>query len=169
MLEVMIFAASITSSQIPVKACLYILKMYQTKYPYFEKLESILPLIQSYFFQVNPLPPTAFSFFPFVIGTMECPEANIDAKLFLDITTKIFKEKIDVLTRQQAERVAGEFSIYVSALEVNAIHLFRYIVSKIDVETTAVRLIPLNTYFSEELGLATYGSAQAHIFAFEVR
>ena len=67
---------------------------------------------------------------------MECPEANIDAKLFLDITTKIFKEKIDVLTRQQAERVAGEFSIYVSALELNAIHLFRYIVPKIDVETT---------------------------------
>ena len=45
----------------------------------------------------------------------------------------------------------------------------RMIREKIDVETTAVRLIPLNTYFSEELGLATYGSAQAHIFAFEVR
>ena len=39
----------------------------------------------------------------------------------------------------------------------------------LDVDTTAVRLIPLNTYFSEALGKAAYGSAQAHIFAFEVR
>lgn len=45
----------------------------------------------------------------------------------------------------------------------------RMIRKAIDVDTTAVRLIPLATYFSEELGKATYGSAQAHIFAFEVR
>ena len=45
----------------------------------------------------------------------------------------------------------------------------RMIREAIDVDTTAVRLIPLATYFSEELGKATYGSAQAHIFAFEVR
>jgi len=31
-----------------------------------------------------------------------------------------------------------------------------------------VRLIPLATYFSDRLW-TTYGSAQAHIFAFEVR
>ena len=45
----------------------------------------------------------------------------------------------------------------------------RMIRKTINVDTTAVRLIPLDTYLSEELGLATYGSAQAHIFAFEVR
>ena len=45
----------------------------------------------------------------------------------------------------------------------------RMIREKLDVDTTAVRLIPVDTYLSEELGLATYGSAQAHIFAFEVR
>ena len=45
----------------------------------------------------------------------------------------------------------------------------RMIRKEINVDTTAVRLIPLDTYLSEELGLATYGSAQAHIFAFEVR
>ena len=45
----------------------------------------------------------------------------------------------------------------------------RMIRMPLDVDTTAVRLIPLNTYFSEALGKAAYGSAQAHIFAFEVR
>lgn len=45
----------------------------------------------------------------------------------------------------------------------------RMIKAVIDVETTAVRLIPLATYLSEELGRAAYGSAQAHIFSFEVR
>lgn len=45
----------------------------------------------------------------------------------------------------------------------------RMIRKPLDVNTTAIRLIPINTYFSEELGKATYGSAQAHIFAFEVR
>ncbi len=44
----------------------------------------------------------------------------------------------------------------------------RMIRENIDVDTTAVRLIPLSTYFSETLW-TTYGSAQAHIFAFEVR
>lgn len=45
----------------------------------------------------------------------------------------------------------------------------RMIRKPIDVETTAIRLIPINTYLSEQLGVSTYGSAQAHIFAFEVR
>lgn len=44
----------------------------------------------------------------------------------------------------------------------------RLIRGKLNIETTAVRLIPLSTYFSESLW-TTYGSAQAHIFAFEVR
>ncbi len=45
----------------------------------------------------------------------------------------------------------------------------RMIRKPLNIDTTAVRLIPINTYFSEELGVAAYGSAQAHIFAFEVR
>ena len=44
----------------------------------------------------------------------------------------------------------------------------RMIREKIDVKTTAVRLVPVSTYFSETLW-NTYGSAQAHIFSFEVR
>lgn len=45
----------------------------------------------------------------------------------------------------------------------------RMIREKLDVVTTAVRLIPVNTYFSEKMGPSAYGSSQAHIFAFEVR
>ena len=45
----------------------------------------------------------------------------------------------------------------------------RMIRETLDVDTTAIRLVPIHTYLSEELGKATYGSAQAHIFAFEVR
>ncbi len=44
----------------------------------------------------------------------------------------------------------------------------RMIRADLNVDTTAVRLIPLATYFSDSLW-NTYGSAQAHIFAFEVR
>ena len=44
----------------------------------------------------------------------------------------------------------------------------RMIREKLDVTTTAIRLIPVSTYFSETLW-NTYGSAQAHIFSFEVR
>ncbi len=44
----------------------------------------------------------------------------------------------------------------------------RLIRADINVETTAIRLIPLATYFSDSLW-TTYGSAQAHIFAFDVR
>lgn len=45
----------------------------------------------------------------------------------------------------------------------------RMIREKLELDTTAIRLIPMKTYFSEELGAAAYGSAQAHIFSFEVR
>ena len=45
----------------------------------------------------------------------------------------------------------------------------RMIREKLDLDTTAVRLIPMSTYFSEAIGKAAYGSAQAHIFSFEVR
>ncbi|MGI6167960.1 MAG: hypothetical protein ACOYIA_07495 [Eubacteriales bacterium] len=44
----------------------------------------------------------------------------------------------------------------------------RLVRGELNVETTAVRFIPLATYFSDMLW-TTYGSAQAHIFAFEVR
>jgi len=45
----------------------------------------------------------------------------------------------------------------------------RMIREKLNVDTTAVRLVPLGTYFSEPIWDQLYGSAQAHIFAFEVR
>ena len=44
----------------------------------------------------------------------------------------------------------------------------RMIVGEINRDTSAVRLIPKNTYFSESLW-NTYGSAQAHIFAFDLK
>ncbi len=44
----------------------------------------------------------------------------------------------------------------------------RMIRKPLDIDTMAIRLIPLGTYFSEAMW-NTYGSAQAHIFAFEVR
>ena len=43
----------------------------------------------------------------------------------------------------------------------------RFIREKIDVTTTAIRFVPLSTYASERIS-DTYGSATAHIFAFEV-
>ena len=44
----------------------------------------------------------------------------------------------------------------------------RMITGVIDADTTAVRLIPKTTYFSESLW-TTYGSAQVHIFAFDIK
>lgn len=44
----------------------------------------------------------------------------------------------------------------------------RMIIGKINADTTAVRLVPKSTYFSESLW-STYGSAQVHIFAFDVK
>jgi len=44
----------------------------------------------------------------------------------------------------------------------------RLVRGELNVVTTAVRLVPHATYFSDRLW-TTYGSAQAHIFAFEVR
>ena len=43
----------------------------------------------------------------------------------------------------------------------------RMITDVIDADTTAVRLISKTTYFSESLW-TTYGSAQVHIFAFDL-
>ena len=44
----------------------------------------------------------------------------------------------------------------------------RMITGNINRDTTAIRLIPKNTYFSESLW-TTYGSAQVHIFAFDIQ
>ena len=44
----------------------------------------------------------------------------------------------------------------------------RMITGNINRDTTAVRLMPKNTYFSASLW-TTYGSAQAHIFAFDIQ
>ena len=44
----------------------------------------------------------------------------------------------------------------------------RLVRETLNVETTAVRLIPRNTYFGESI-YGAYGSIQAHLFAFEVR
>lgn len=55
-----------------------------------------------------------------------------------------------------------------TAYETNENHQ-RMIREKLDINTTAIRLIPINTYFSEAMGPSTYGSAQAHIFSFEIK
>ena len=67
--------------------------------------------------------------------------------------------------RVEALNDAGEWE---TVFETDNNHQ-RMIRRPLNITTTAVRLVPLSTYLSEELGLATYGSAQAHIFAFEVR
>ena len=43
----------------------------------------------------------------------------------------------------------------------------RFIREKLDVTAKAIRFVPISTYASERMS-NTYGSAQAHIFAFEV-
>ena len=94
---------------------------------------------------------------------------NISATLFrrLDYnrTSFGFPKCILKAFRVEALNDAGEWEC-VYETRKNHQRMIRQI---IDVDTTAIRLIPLDTYFSEELGVATYGSAQAHIFAFEVR
>lgn len=64
--------------------------------------------------------------------------------------------------------VLGGNGEWVTVYETHSNHQ-RMIRKKIDAETSAIRLVPLGTYLSEELGEAAYGSAQAHIFAFDVR
>ena len=67
--------------------------------------------------------------------------------------------------RMEAQNEQGNWNV---VYETND-NYQRMIREKIDVEAVAVRLIPVSTYFSEKLGRAAYGSAQAHIFSFEVR
>lgn len=94
---------------------------------------------------------------------------NISATLFRRVdyqhTTFGFPRCMLKAFRIEAKGDNGEwFTVYETDCNYQ-----RMIRQKLDVDTTAVRLIPLNTYFSEKLQGATYGSAQAHIFAFEVR
>lgn len=62
--------------------------------------------------------------------------------------------------------IKDESGNWITAYETNENHQ-RLIRQKLDVTTTAVRLIPLTTYKSEKM-CEDYGSSTAHIFAFEV-
>lgn len=66
--------------------------------------------------------------------------------------------------RVEAKNETGD---WVTVYETNCNHQ-RLIREKLDVTTTAIRLVPLSTYFSERK-CEDYGSSTAHIFAFEVR
>lgn len=94
---------------------------------------------------------------------------NISAPLFrrldYNYTSFGFPECMLKAFRIEAQDDNGEW-ITVYETDSNRQRMIR---EKLDIHTTAIRLIPVNTYFSEKLGKATYGSAQAHIFAFEVK
>lgn len=96
------------------------------------------------------------------------PDAlNISASLFRRVdynyTTFGFPKCMLKAFRVEALNDNGEwYTVYETDCNYQ-----RMIRKPLDIDTTAVRLIPMNTYFSETLN--TYGSAQAHIFAFEVR
>ena len=62
--------------------------------------------------------------------------------------------------------VKDEDGNWITAYETDSNHQ-RLIREKLDVTTTAVRLVPLSTYLSEKK-CEDYGSSTAHIFAFEV-
>lgn len=94
---------------------------------------------------------------------------NISATLFrrmdYNYTSFGFPKCMLKAFRVEALDDAGDWKI---VYETDRNHQ-RMIREKLDLDTTAIRLIPMKTYFSEELGAAAYGSAQAHIFSFEVR
>ena len=92
---------------------------------------------------------------------------NTSAVLFFPMshnqTTFGFPASILKSFRVEVKNEAGE---WVTAYETDCNHQ-RLIREKLDVVTTAVRLIPVSTYLSERKG-EDYGSSTAHIFAFEV-
>ncbi|MBQ6876016.1 MAG: FAD-dependent oxidoreductase [Lachnospiraceae bacterium] len=119
--------------------------------------------------------PTHISQFRLVVDSdldREYVDGNPDA---LNISTVLFKPlshnrttfgfprcmvkafKIEALDEQ------GQWKIVYETTE----NYQRFIREKIDVTTTAIRFVPLSTYASERIS-DTYGSATAHIFAFEV-
>lgn len=93
---------------------------------------------------------------------------NISTTLFRRIdynyTTFGFPKCMLKSFRVEAKDAAGEWKTVYETHD----NYQRMIREKLDIETTGVRLIPLGTYFSEAMW-NTYGSAQAHIFSFEVR
>ena len=103
----------------------------------------------------------------------EYTEGNPDA---LNISTTLFK-RLDYnytsfgfpkcMLKSFKIEILNENDDWVTVYETHENHQ-RMIRSKINADTKAVRLIPLGTYFSESLW-TTYGSAQAHIFSFEVK
>lgn len=93
---------------------------------------------------------------------------NISTTLFrrLDYNRTSFGFPTCMLKSFKVEALDDEGN-WVTLYETHDNHQ-RFIRQPISANTTAVRLIPLGTYFSESLW-TTYGSAQAHIFSFEVR
>ena len=94
---------------------------------------------------------------------------NISATLFrrLDYNYTTFGFPKCMLKSFKIEALAEDGS-WQTVYETDKNHQ-RMIREKLDVDTTAIRLVPLGTYFSEPIWDQLYGSAQAHIFAFEVR
>ena len=91
----------------------------------------------------------------------EYTEGNPDA---LNISTTLFKRlDYNYTSFGFPKCMLKSFTLY----ETHENHQ-RMIRGRINADTKAVRLIPLGTYFSESLW-TTYGSAQAHIFSFEVK
>lgn len=103
----------------------------------------------------------------------EYTEGNPDA---LNISASLFRRMdYDHTTFGFPKCMLKEFSIEIlndngewkEVYYTNSNHQ-RMINGIVNRDTTAIRLIPKNTYFSESLW-TTYGSAQAHIFAFDVQ
>ncbi len=103
----------------------------------------------------------------------EYTDGNPDA---LNISTTLFK-RLDYnhTTFGFPKCMLKEFSVEVIDDDGNWREVYstdnnyqRLITGKIKLWTTGVRLIPKNTYFSASLW-TTYGSAQAHIFAFDIK
>ncbi len=103
----------------------------------------------------------------------EYTEGNPDA---LNISTTLFK-RLDYnytsfgfpkcMLKSFRIEILDDEGLWKTVYETHENHQ-RMIREKINADTKGVRLIPLGTYFSESLW-NTYGSAQAHIFSFEVR
>ena len=93
---------------------------------------------------------------------------NISATLFrrmdYNYTTYGFPKCMIKSFKIEALNDNGEWEVVYETHENHQ----RMIREKLDLDTTAIRFVPLGTYYSESVD-CTYGSAQAHIFAFEVR
>jgi len=103
----------------------------------------------------------------------EYTEGNPDA---LNISTTLFK-RLDYnytsfgfpkcMLKSFRIEILNDSDEWESVYETHENHQ-RMIRGRVNADTKSVRFIPLGTYFSESLW-TTYGSAQAHIFSFEVK